>query len=396
MISFDEACAIVAGLARPLGVEEVPLDEARGRILAEPALAAIDSPRRAVSTMDGYAVREADLADLPASLPVTLRIYPGEAAPAPLREGTCARIFTGAPLPGGADRVVMQEEVAEDAGLATFSAPLSSPRFWRAGGSDFTAGGVLVEAGRRIGARELVAAAGGDLATLVCWRKPRVTLLATGDELAVAGEARRRQGAVPDSISPGICALIDEFGGETDGRIHLGDMPEMLRAVAGDVLRAEPDLVVATGGASVGERDFARAMFEAHGLELLFSKVAMKPGKPVWLGRCGAALVMGLPGNPTSALVTARLLLAPLVTGLAGGRIEDCWRWRPVELGAPLEQGSGREAFVRARSEGQVAHPAKNQDSGAQATLAVSDLLLRVAPHAPPRQARERVDALSF
>jgi molybdopterin molybdotransferase len=166
----------------------------------------------------------------------------------------------------------------------------------------------------------------------------------------------------------------------------------MARA-AGEAL-AQADLIVVTGGASVGEKDHAKAMFEAHGLDLIFSKVAIKPGKPVWLGCAGGRLVLGLPGNPTSAMVTARLLLAPLVAGLAGRT--GALRWRPLPLGAPLPACGDRETFHRARLLGPGAVPLANQDSSAQKALAEADLLLRSRPRDPARGIGEEIEALDF
>jgi molybdopterin molybdotransferase len=166
-----------------------------------------------------------------------------------------------------------------------------------------------------------------------------------------------------------------------------------MERAAGEALEAA-DLVVVTGGASVGEKDYAKAMFAPHGLELIFSKVAIKPGKPVWLGRAGSTLVLGLPGNPTSAMVTARLLLAPLVAGLAGR--SGALGWRTLALGAPLPACDERETFHRARLTATGAVPLGNQDSSAQKALADADLLLRSRPHDPPREAGEEIETLDF
>ena len=218
-------------------------------------------------------------------------------------------------------------------------------------------------------------------------------VLGTGDELAPPGQARLRLGAIPESVSFGVAALVELWGGRSLGSRRLADDLAAMERAAGEALEGA-DLIVVTGGASVGERDHARAMFAPHGLDLIFSKVAIKPGKPVWLGRAGSTLVLGLPGNPTSAMVTARLLLAPLVAGLAGraGALE----WHRLPLGAPLPACDDRETFHRARLLAEGAAPIANQDSNAQKALAEADLLLRSRPHDPPRPAGHEIEALDF
>ena len=390
MISFDDAVRLVEREARPLGRESVPIAEAAGRVLAAPVTATVDSPPADSSAMDGYAVRDADL---PGSLPVAGESFAGRSFEGSVPPGACVRIFTGAPVPPGADRVVVQEVVAREGDWARFEQSAGGPRYIRPRGSDFRVGDRLLEAGRLLDPRALVAAASADLAEVELWRRPDVVILATGDELAPPGEARGRAGAIPESVSFGVAALAAQWGGRCLGTRRLADdLPAMERA-AGEALQ-QADLVVVTGGASVGERDFAKAMFAPHGLDLVFSKVAMKPGKPVWLGLAGGRLVIGLPGNPTSAMATARLLLAPLVAGLAGraGALE----WRPVRLAAALPACEERETFHRARLDEKGAIPLTNQDSSAQRALAAADLLLRSRPHDPPRAPGEEIEALDF
>lgn len=395
MISFDEAVAIVGDLARPLGAETVKLESAQGRILAEPVTALVPSPPRPVSTMDGYAVRDDDLANLPARLPVGPELFAGAPDPSPLEKGQCARIFTGAPVPPGADRVVIQEVVERDGADALFRQPPSADRNIRSRGCDFDVGETLLDAGRTLGPRELVAVAAGDHAAVRCWRRPRVAILATGDELAPPGSARDHPGTVPESVSPGVAALVRDWGGDVGKVERLADKLDLMETAAAKALDLA-DLIIVTGGASVGEKDFARRMFEPFGLRLHFAKVAIKPGKPVWLGQCGTTLVLGLPGNPTSAMATARLLLAPLVAGLAGGDPVSAWQWRDCELAALLQACGDRETFARGAMEDGRVRPLGNQESGAQATLAAADVLIRSRPHDPVRHAGETVEVLAF
>lgn len=392
MTTFDDALADLLALAQPLGVEATAVAGALDRTLAEDAVARLDAPRDDLSAMDGYAVRDADLAVLPARLPVALRGFPGDLAP-PLPPGSCARVFTGSALPSGATRVVMQEDVARDGDVATFARPPGARPHVRPRGLDFREGDVLAPRGTRLGARALVALAGGDLATVAVHRRPRIALITTGDELVPAGTARSRPGGVPDSVSLGLTAWFRIWGGDVVDIRRIGDdLPKMV-AHAGAAL-AMADVIVVTGGASVGERDFAKAMFEPHGLSLVFNKVAMKPGKPVWLGRVGERLVLGLPGNPVSAMVTARLFAAPLIAGLGGRPTQH--DWRPLPLVAAIEANGDREHFALARAvDGGVALLAE-QDSSMQRALIHADLLVRRAPRAPALAAGMPVDTLVF
>ncbi len=388
MITFDQALALVAAAARPLEREAVALEAAHGRTLADPVRALVASPPRDVSAMDGYAVRDADV---PGRLALAGESLPG-GPDAALVPGTCLRIFTGAPVPAGADRIVIQEEVTRDGDCAAFGPPRAA-RHIRTRGSDFDVGDVLLEAGRRLDPRALVAAAGADCADLIVWRRPRVAILGTGDELAAPGSARATPGAIPESLSPGLAALVGEAGAEVVARRRLkDDLPAM--EIATNEALAGADLVVVTGGASVGDRDFAKAMFLPAGLELIFAKVAIKPGKPVWFARARGTLVLGLPGNPTSALVTARLLLVPLLAGL-GGRAPSL-AWRQAPLAADLAPPGDRETFVRAVWEGGTVRVLSNQDSGAQKTLADAILLVRRRAGAPAAPAGDLVDIIDF
>lgn len=394
MISFDAATRLLLAAAAPLGQETVPLAHAHGRVLARPVLAAITSPRTDVSTMDGYAVRGADLATLPVQLPLHMTLRPGDPAPPPLPPGACARVFTGAPLPAGADRVVMQEIVTEADGLALFAQAPGDARFVRRAGSDFQAGEPVLQAGTLLRPGALAAMAGADVAAANCWRRPHLALVATGDELTEPGEAGGRPGSIPDSITAAVAALATEWGGHILATGRLPDRLPLLRKGAAAAL-AGADVVVVTGGASVGAHDHARAMFESEGFELLFSRVAMKPGKPVWLGRARGRLVLGLPGNPGSALVTARLFLAPLLGALTGRDPRAALGWEPRVLATPLSPGEPREVFWRAITlpDGRV-EAVTNQDSGAQSPLALADCLVRQPIDAPALPAGSPVAAL--
>lgn len=395
MIGFDEAVELVRSAARPLGTESVALTAAARRVLAEPVVACIDSPRTNVSAMDGYAVCEGDLTNAPVRLRVVGESFAGAGWGGRVDPGTCARIFTGAPVPEGADRVVIQEHVRREGDIAIIAEQAAGARHVRRRGSDFRQGEELLPRGRLLDPRALVAAAAADLQQLAVYRRPKLHILSTGDELAEPGQARARPDAIPESVSFGVAALAEQWGAQCVGRTRLGDdLAVMERAAA--VALESADLVVVTGGASVGEKDFAKTMFEPFGLEFIFSKVAIKPGKPVWLARVGDKLVLGLPGNPTSALVTARLILAPLVAGTCGRSIDSALAWRKAALANPLAACGERETFHRARALGDRAEILSFQDSSAQKALAEAGLLVRQRANSPAFGSGEEIEVLDF
>jgi molybdopterin molybdotransferase len=395
MISYDEALELVRSAASPLGTEAVDIAEAAGRVLAAPVIAEIDSPRSDVSAMDGYAVRESDLVTVPVSLKVIGESFAGAGWNGTVEPGTCARIFTGAPVPPGADRVVIQENVRREGDLAIIDEPPGSAVHIRKAGSDFRSGDELLAAARLLDPRVIVAAAAADVAELEVYVRPRLHVIATGDELAAPGTARERADAIPESVSFGVAALAQQWGAQCVGRTRLrDDLPSMRNAATAALDSAE--VIVVTGGASVGEKDFAKTMFEPLGLELIFSKISIKPGKPVWLGLIGERFVVGLPGNPTSAMVTARLLLAPLVAALSGQPIERALAWRKMALASSLKECGPRETFHRARTLQGAAEILSFQDSSAQKVLAEAGLLVRQRAKTPAVATGEAVEILDF
>ena len=393
-ISLDDAWGIIADAARPLDSETISLSEAAGRVLAAPVAAAFESPRANVSMMDGYAVREGD-ARVGAQLRVIGVSAAGASFSGSVGSGETVRIFTGADLPSGADRVVIQENVEGTGGRATIVEAPGAAYFVRGRGSDFGQGDEVVAAGTRLTPGALVAVAGAGVSEVRVTRRPRVVTMATGDELRAVGAALDDADTIPDSLSVGLAAMLKYTGADLLGHELLGDdLPALEAAAAQAVARA--DLVVVTGGASVGERDFAKAMFEPLGIEILFSKVAIKPGKPVWLGRIDDTLVMGLPGNPASAMVTARLLLAPLVARLQGQARPATLEWIDLPLAEQLPATGDRETFVRAAFVDGRLVPLANQDSGGQRALAEAGWLVRCPAGQGPIEAGAMASALAF
>jgi len=393
-IGFDEAVARLPGAEALLGTETLPLDRAAGRVLAEPLYARQDSPRQPTAAMDGYAVLDA------ATTPFQLLRVIGESRaglgyPGIVGTGEAVRIFTGAPMPAGTDRCIVQEHALREDDTVRFTVGYGPGWHVRAIASDFAAGALLLDRGTRLSPQAMVAAAAADVASVTVAVAPRVAILGTGDELAPPGTAAERPGMIPESVSYGIAAMVAEAGGLVVRRVTGGDDLLALQHLAAGLLEAA-DLVIVTGGASVGDHDLARPRFTPHGLELLIDKVAIKPGKPVWLGRAGGRWVLGLPGNPTSALVTAALFLRPLLAALQGQDPQRQLRWRHLPLAAPLPAAGGRESFVRAQWDDTGLVPLGDQQSGAQAALAAADWLIRRPVGSGAAAAGGNVSALAF
>jgi molybdopterin molybdotransferase len=395
MISFDEALAIVGSAAHPLGTERIAVCEAGGRVLASPVVAAIDSPRADVSAMDGYAVRGADVEAFPVSLEVVGDSLPGVGWPGTVEPGRCVRIFTGAPLPIGADRIVIQEQVRRNGEKAIIEGDHRPATWVRPRGRDFQVGDEVLTARRLLNPAALIAAAGADVAEVDVFVRPRLAVLSNGDELVEPGQARISALAVSDSASIGVAALAEQWGGRAVRRERLRDNLAEMKVAARDAA-SSVDVIVVIGGASVGERDFAKAMFEPLGLELLFSKISIRPGKPAWFGRVGDTLVLGLPGNPTSALVTARLLLIPLLAAMQERTVGDVLHWEPARLGSPLPPCDLRETFHRARLAAGEVSLVGFQESHAQKALAEAEVLVRQRANSPAIPAGEMVQFLKL
>lgn len=394
MIDFDEAQRLIAAEVKPLASERISISEATDRVLAEPLFARSDAPRKPVAAMDGYAVIDASTrAGVPLQMVGESRAGAGFAGR--VETGQAVRIFTGAPMPDGADRCIMQEYASRDGNFVQFVDGYGPGWHVRKAGSDFRRGDMLLDAGTRLGPRAMVAAAAADVFEVAVGLRPRIAIIGTGDELQPPGTAWQQPDAIPDSVTFGVAALVTRAGGVVIDRQTGVDELTALEVLAGRALDMA-DLTIVTGGASVGERDFAKAMFASHGLQLLFEKVAIKPGKPVWIGRAKDRWVLGLPGNPTSAMVTARLFLLPLLARLQGQSIDEVLRWRTLPVAAPIAAIGGRETFMRARWDDEGLVPISNQDSGTQAAMASADWLIRCEAGQAAQAAGQAVHALAF
>jgi molybdopterin molybdotransferase len=389
LLSVAEALARVTEGLEPLPAERVPLEQGRGRVLAEDVAANLTQPPFDASAMDGYAVRAEDVAALPATLRLIGESLAGSGYNGEVGHGEAVRIFTGAPVPKGADTIVIQENADTAPGVVIVK-EAAPQRHIRPRGQDFTAGEVLLRAGVRLGPRELMLAAAMNHAELPVRRKPKVALLATGDEVVPPGSELARDQVV-SSVPAGLAALIEAQGGEPMSLGIAKDTPESLITLLRTGSAA--DILVTIGGASVGERDLVSAALHSEGLELDFWKIAMRPGKPLLYGRLGQQRVLGVPGNPVAALICGLVFLVPMLHRLLGLRDGAQGRVEAV-LGEALEANGPREHYMRATSQWErgerrvTALPA--QDSSLMADFARADCLIVRAPDAPalPKGAR--------
>ena len=387
LISVAETHARLADLFGPLASETVALSEAGGRVLAGDVVAARDQPPFPASAMDGYAVRTADLEGDP-----TLRVVgissAGARFTAALGPGETVRIFTGAPVPPEADRVLIQEDVDRHGDLVRPRPTPDAATHIRPAGGDFRAGARLA-APRCLTPADIALAAAMNAPTLKVFRRPLVALIATGDELVSPGETPGPDQIVASNIY-GVKALLEGRGAEARILPIARDDVAALRAVI--ALAEGADLIVTIGGASVGDHDLVRSTASAAGLELDFYRIAMRPGKPMMAGRLGATPMIGLPGNPVSAMVCGRLFLVPAVEAMLGLGYAPPAR-ASGRLAVDVGPNGGREHYMRAtvesRDTGWTCAPLPRQDSSLLSVLSAADGLLIRPPGDPARPAGE-------
>lgn len=387
----DALAGILAGASPIRERETVPLDRAEGRTLAADVAALRTQPPFPASAMDGFAVRAADIATVPARLALIGTSAAGHAFTGTVGPGQCVRIFTGAPVPAGADAILIQENARAEGNMVEALSPVTAGRFVRQAGLDFREGEVLLRAGRRLGPSAVALAAAMGHATLPVVRRPRVAILATGDELVRPGEPTG-----PDQIvasnTYAVAAIAERAGAEAlDLGIARDDLPALTAAI--DAARdAGADVLVTLGGASVGDHDLVQRALAARGWELGFWRIAMRPGKPLMHGRLGAMTVLGLPGNPVSSIVCSLIFLVPLVRALSGDPDAGAVATQPARLGVDLPANDERQDYLRARlTAGEdgtlVATPFPRQDSSMLRLMAEAEALVVRAPHAPAARA---------
>lgn len=380
-IDFDSALAVLSALANPRDPVAVSISDAGGCHLAAPILALLDSPRHACAAMDGYAVRDCDLFTGAATFRSIGVSYAGSHDAGEIGPGETMRVMTGAPVPRGADRVVMIEYCRQSEGDVRIDNPPFGKPHIRRRGSDFALGQLLIPEGTKVTPAVAVSAAAADHHELLVSPRPRIQLLATGDEIVAPGAAAGSAFVIPDSLSAAIELLCHSAGATVISKARLPDDSDV---IARAMEFASADIIVVLGGASRGDRDHGRAAFAPLGLEIAFADVAMKPGKPVWYGKVGARHVLGLPGNPTAALTTARLFLSPLISCLLGGDVAGALPWHLLPALGPIEANGPREAFLCAATSFRGVEVSDRQDASGQARLAQVNGLVRRPANAPP------------
>jgi molybdopterin molybdotransferase len=393
MLSVAEARGRIIAAFRPLPAEQVALPEAVGRVLAESVRARLTQPPFAASAMDGYAVRAEDVARLPVRLKIA-GYAPAGGAAAPIGPGEAVRIFTGAPLPEGADTIVIQEDTEAEGEQVLVKEAGPKGTYVRPAGLDFREGDFGLAAGKRLNARDIGLAAAMNHPWLRVRRKPRVAILATGNEIVMPGEPRGPEQII-SSNGQGLAAFLSQAGAEPlDLGIAPDDREALHRLIGG---AAGADLLVTTGGASVGDHDLVQSVLGEEGMALDFWKIAMRPGKPLMFGRISSTPVLGLPGNPVSSLVCAVVYLRPALRIMLGLPVtEDSGT---ALAGRDLGENDSRQDYLRSRlstdSEGRlVATPFEKQDSSMMFLLQQADCLVVRPPRAPMLRASAPVPIL--
>jgi molybdopterin molybdotransferase len=398
LISVAEALDRVLAHAAPLPVEEAPLAQADGRVLGYALKALRTQPPADMSAMDGYAVRACDVANAPVRLKVIGEVAAGRPFAAKIGAGQAARIFTGGVVPDGADTIVIQEHTARDGDSIEVQKPTPKGRNVRPRGLDFREGELLFPAGHRLTARDLQLAAGMNHPLLPVYRRPKIAVFATGDELVPPG-TELGPGQIVYSNGYALAALAREEGAEVT---DLGVVHDTLQATVSAIRDArglESDILVTTGGASVGDYDLVQKALAAEGIDLSFWKIAMRPGRPLMHGRLGSMHVLGLPGNPVSSYVCAFLFLLPLIRRMSG-RSDIVVPVDSAVLGVDLPANDERADYLRATlkagADGPIAMPFPVQDSSMMAPLAQANCLIIRERYAPPAKAGSRCAIVKF
>ncbi len=397
MISVEEALSRLLAPLAPVPPEQLSVAEGLGRVLAENVAARRTQPPFAVSAMDGYAVRAADVEKIPATLRIIAEIPAGAGFGGTLGAGEAARIFTGAPLPSGADAIVIQEDTKRDGDTVQVLEGAPRGRYVRRAGLDFAEGDVLLQAGHRLTPRDIGLAAAMNRPWLFVYRRPRVAILSTGDEIVMPGDPIGPHQIVSSNLLA-LAAFVAACGAEPVMVGNAPDDPDSLRRIAAAARGV--DLFVTTGGVSVGAHDLVRDVLSEDGLAIDFWEIAMRPGKPLMFGHYRGVPMVGLPGNPVSTLVCSLIFLKPAIQRLAG-LPDDADPPAFARLGVAVKQNDRRQDYLRSRlargADGGVeVVPFEVQDSSMMRPLAASDCLVIRPPHAPALPAGAEVPIIAF
>jgi molybdopterin molybdotransferase len=401
MISVEEALKrVLASAEAPLEEETVALQAGYGRVLAHDLKALRTQPPFPNSAMDGYAIRSADAASAATTLTMVGESAAGRAFEGAVGPGEAVRIFTGAPMPDGADTIVIQEDVQREGKCIRLSAVVPAGDNLRPAGMDFHAGDILIPAGRRLGPRDVALAAAANHTDLMVRRRARVAILATGDELVAPG-GMLGPAQIVASNNFAVAGLVEAYGGVA---IDLGIAIDELKATQAAISRAgdaKADVLVTLGGASVGDYDLVQKALVSSGMELGFWRIAMRPGKPLMHGRLGPMRVLGLPGNPTSSMVCSILFLRPLLRALHGEPEPGADPSQPGRLAVDVPANGARQDYMRASlsrdAEGiLIATPANAQDSSLVKTMARADGLIVRPPNAKAAKGADPCRVIPF
>ncbi len=393
LLPVDDALRTILSHVPPVEAETVALADAAGRVLAAPLVATHDQPPFDASAMDGYAMRACDVAE-GVPLDVIGMSQAGAGYAGQVEAGQAVRIFTGAPVPLGADTVIMQEEAVREGDRVRFTAPARPGHSVRPRGNDFATGQRLIEAGTRLSPMQIAVAAAANAGALSVARRPRIGVLATGDELVLPGHPLG-----PDQIvasnSFGLAAMLAPYAETIVDHGIVEDERTALLARLELAFSSHPDILITTGGASVGEHDLVQDVLKALGVTLDFWRINMRPGKPLMFGTRGRTLVFGLPGNPVSAMVTALAFIKPALRAFLGHPEPAMWT---LPLAAATPPNTARRHFMRANlvhgPSGPMADPIAQTDSGHTSSLGKADLLIVQPEHDPGRPAGTMVAAI--
>ena len=391
LMPVADALARILATAKLSATETIKLEDSYGRILVGDLKAKRDHPPFASSAMDGYALRHADIATQLKLVGVSAA---GHGFKGTVKMGEAVRISTGAPLPKGADTIVIQENTTREGATVLIAEPTSLGKNIRVQGLDFKRRDVLVPAGTKLNARDIGLAAAGNAAMLRVRKIPRVVLFTTGDELVLPGQ-KPRADQIISSNSHALTAMIKAWGAEV---INLGIIGDSLKATMAAIKKAEAaDILITTGGASVGDHDYVQEALKNSGIKIDFWKIALRPGKPLMFGTKGKLRVLGLPGNPVSALVCARIFLQPLLAAMQGYSVDKTTV--TARLATPLPANDGRQDYLRAALEfaadgSRIATAFSKQDSSMQRSLRNADCLIIREPNAPEAAAGALVNLL--
>lgn len=386
LVSIETALNLVAANQPNLGGERIALEDCLGRTVAEDVYAEITVPPLDASAMDGYAVRHADVREPDARLVIIGEVAAGSPNAFSINTGEAVRVFTGSPVPAGADHILIQEHADVDRDEIVVTHAQEVARHIRKAGGDFRSGDRVLEAGMRLSARHIGLAASANQGALLVKRRPRVAILTAGSELRPPGSSLS-DGQIAESNSYTLSTLLEERGADV---LRLSTAPDDERSINSKFEEgANADIIVTVGGASVGKYDLVRTVFVTRGGEYVFERIAVRPGKPTWFGKLDGQSILGLPGNPAAAFVIISLLMNGLVGGSHSLDYTDSF------LGSPLPANGARETFVRGRVDLEKgiarAYSLNDQDTSRVFSLTSTNCLIRRPANAPQKSAGELV-----